>query len=81
MISYKTLNKDKSLNRIYGFSDLQNVILNGKECTMFQVWELVNNSYLYYGTFTIQGFTYKRLHTCARNWLRNNAIYDGITLI
>jgi len=81
MISYKTLNKDQSLNRIYGFSDLQNVILNGKECTMFQVWELINNSYVYYGTFTIQGYTYKRLNTCAKNWLRNNAIYDGIALI
>lgn len=81
MISYKTLNKDQSLNRIYGFSDLQNVILNGKECTMFQVWELINDSYVYYGTFTIQGYMYKRLHTCAKNWLRNNAIYDGITLI
>ena len=80
MISFKTLNKDQSLNRIYGFSDLQNVFLNDKECTIFKVWELVNNTYIYYGTFTIQGYTYKRLHTCARNWLRNNAIYDGITL-
>ena len=81
MISFKTLNKDQSLNRTYGFSDLQNIILNSKECTMFKVWELVNNTYIYYGTFTIQGCTYKRLHTCARNWLRNNAIYDGINLI
>ena len=81
MISFKTLNKDQSLNRIYGFSDLQNVYLNGKECTMFKVWELVNDTYIYYGTFTIQCCTYKRLHTCARNWLRNNVTCDGITLV
>lgn len=82
MVIFKTICKDASLNRQYKFQNQQHVKIRGKDVTLFEVWEMVVDTWHFIGQYsTPVGFPYKRLHTCAKNWLRNHAHYDGIEIV
>ena len=70
-VAFERKNEDLKAEKEYSIEAKETAKLKGKSVTIFQVFEYIDNSRVYVGTFNVSSRGVARDATCLKAWLTN----------